>query len=45
MPILDGFETTHYIGKKFKLTLPIVAMTANVMKGDEERCSDAGMNG
>ncbi|MFW9620151.1 MAG: response regulator [Sulfurospirillum sp.] len=45
MPILDGFETTRYIREELKLTLPIVAMTANVMKGDEERCYNAGMNG
>lgn len=45
MPILDGFETTRCIREDLKLTLPIVAMTANVMKGDEERCYSAGMNG
>ena len=45
MPILDGFEATRKIREDLKLTLPIVAMTANVMKGDEERCYAAGMNG
>lgn len=45
MPILDGFEATRKIRNELKLTLPIVAMTANVMKGDEERCYAAGMNG
>ena len=45
MPILDGFETTLYIREKLGLSLPIVAMTANAMKGDEEMCYAAGMNG
>jgi len=45
MPILDGFEATRKIRSELNLTLPIVAMTANVMKGDEERCYAAGMNG
>ncbi|WP_052433634.1 response regulator [Sulfurospirillum arsenophilum] len=45
MPILDGFEATRKIRSELKLTLPIVAMTANVMKGDEERCYASGMNG
>lgn len=45
MPILDGFETTSYIRTELKMTLPIVAMTANVMRGDEERCYAVGMNG
>ncbi len=45
MPILDGFEATHKIREELNLTLPIVAMTANVMKGDEEKCYAAGMDG
>lgn len=45
MPVLDGFEATRKIRSELKLTLPIVAMTANVMKGDEERCYASGMNG
>lgn len=45
MPILDGFAATRKIRSELNLTLPIVAMTANVMKGDEERCYAAGMNG
>jgi CheY-like chemotaxis protein len=48
MPEMDGFETTAIIraGEKFSGThLPIIAMTANAMKGDEERCLAAGMDG
>ena len=44
MPILDGFEATHKIRTELHLSVPIIAMTANVMNGDEQRCYDAGMN-
>ncbi len=48
MPELDGFETTAAIREMEKITrahLPIVAMTANAMEGDRERCLDSGMDG
>jgi len=43
MPVLDGYETTHRIRETLKLSVPIVAMTANAMKGDEQKCYDAGI--
>src|ERR1019366_8136096 len=45
MPGLDGFEVTQAIREKEKSTgnhLRIVAMTAHAMKGDRERCLEAG---
>ncbi len=47
MPILDGFEATKSIrsnGCKNKNTT-IIAVTANAMSSDRERCIRAGMNG
>jgi signal transduction histidine kinase/CheY-like chemotaxis protein len=48
MPGMDGLEATLAIREKERRTgghIPIVAMTANAMKGDQERCLAAGMDG
>jgi CheY-like chemotaxis protein len=48
MPRMDGFQVTGVVREREKLTgghLPIFAMTAHVLKGDEERCLSAGMDG
>ncbi|MBW2738244.1 MAG: response regulator [Deltaproteobacteria bacterium] len=43
MPEMDGIEATQAIKEKGFDTIPIVAMTANAMKGDKEICFKAGM--
>jgi CheY-like chemotaxis protein len=48
MPVMDGYECTRRIREDtsglFNPNIPIVAMTANAMRGDKEKCLAAGMN-
>ncbi len=45
MPRMDGFEVTTRIRADESLaSMPIIAMTANAMAGDRERCLESGMN-
>jgi two-component system sensor histidine kinase/response regulator len=48
MPEMDGYQATEHIRNNmnsvFFSTIPIIAMTANTMKGDKEKCFVSGMN-
>jgi signal transduction histidine kinase/CheY-like chemotaxis protein len=44
MPLMDGLEATELIRKRFPIVPRIVAMTANAMREDRERCMEAGMD-
>ncbi len=45
MPVMDGLTATEEIRRDPRLqSLPIIAMTANVLQSDRERCLAAGMN-
>ncbi|KZN67284.1 hypothetical protein N478_17835 [Pseudoalteromonas luteoviolacea S4060-1] len=48
MPKMDGYETTRNIRAQSagvnQSSIPIVAMTANAMQGDKQKCLDAGMD-
>ncbi|WP_053093817.1 PAS domain S-box protein [Rufibacter radiotolerans] len=44
MPEMNGFEATEYIRNQMNLTVPIIALTADVTTVDVEKCKAVGMN-
>lgn len=45
MPVKDGYQTTEYIRCELKSNIPIIAMTAHSLVGEQQKCFDIGMNG
>lgn len=46
MPVMDGIDAAKHIRQmdSESAEIPIIAVTANVFKSDEEHCAEAGMN-
>ena len=44
MPVMDGYATTQYIRNELRLSIPIIAMTATALIGEQMRCFEVGMN-
>lgn len=44
MPVKDGYQTTEYIRNEMNSSIPIIAMTAHSLVGEQERCYKVGMN-
>jgi len=44
MPVMDGYAATQYIRNELGSTIPIIAMTATALIGEQLRCFEVGMN-
>ncbi len=44
MPEIDGYQATRILRNELGISTPVLAITASAMKGETERCMEAGMN-
>jgi CheY-like chemotaxis protein len=44
MPVMDGFQALSWIRQKLKLSIPIIVLTASVLRDERDRCLEAGAN-
>jgi len=44
MPVMNGLDATEYIRKELGSAVPVIALTANAIRGENEKCFAAGMN-
>ncbi|MEM1376492.1 MAG: PAS domain-containing protein [Pseudomonadota bacterium] len=44
MPVMNGIEATEHIRKDVSADVPIIGVTAHALKGDREKCMEAGMS-
>jgi PAS domain S-box-containing protein len=44
MPVMDGLEATKVIRNSVNASIPIIALTANAIQGESDKCYEAGMN-
>ncbi|MBL7701504.1 MAG: response regulator [Ferruginibacter sp.] len=44
MPVMNGLDATRHIRNELKSAVPVIALTANAIRGENEKCFAAGMN-
>ncbi len=45
MPVMNGYAATSVLRQQLAITTPVIALTANAINGEREKCLAAGMNG